>query len=90
MDNLKAVRDSLLTENIQTFWVVVSPTGADTFLNCWITRVLRLRLEPMKRVARMLMNHQKLIFKGFFSSGQVASGTVEGFNAKARLTARKS
>lgn len=38
----------------------------------------------------MLMNHQEFIFKGLFSRGKVSSGTVEGFNAKAKLTARKS
>ncbi len=88
--NLKAVRAYLLKEDFQCFWHYVSPTWADKFLNRWITRVLRSRLEPMKRVARMLRNHQPLILNWFRARGQVSSGTVEGFNTKAKLTARKS
>ena len=38
----------------------------------------------------MLRNHQPLILNWFRAKGQVSSGTVEGFNTKAKLTARKS
>ena len=88
--NLKAVRAYLLKEDFQSFWDYVSPAWADKFLTRWITRVLRSRLEPMKKVARMLRNHQPLILNWFRAKGQVSSGTVEGCNTKAKLTARKS
>jgi len=88
--NLKAVRAYLLKEDFQSFWEYVSPAWADKFLNRWITRVLRSRLKPMKRVALMLRSHQPLILNWFRARGQVSSGTVEGFNTKAKLTARKS
>ena len=87
---MKGGRAYLLKEDFQSFWNYVSPTWADKFLNRWITRVLRSRLEPMKRVARMLGNHQPLILNWFRAKGQISSGTGEGFNTKAKLTARKS
>ena len=88
--NLKAVRAYILKEDFQSFWEYVSPTWANRFLNRWITRVLRSRLQPMKRVALMFRAHQPLILNWFRAKGQISSGTVEGFNTKAKLTARKS
>jgi len=51
---------------------------------------MRSQLEPMKRVARMLRNHQELILNWFRAKGQLSSGVVEGFNTKAKLTTRKA
>lgn len=38
----------------------------------------------------MLREHRPLILNWFRAKGQVSSGTVEGFNTKAKLTSRKS
>ena len=59
--NLRSVRAHLLMEDFQFFWDYVSPTWAGRFLDNWCTRVMRSRLEPMKKVARMLRNHRSLI-----------------------------
>jgi len=88
--NLKTVRAYLLKESFQAFWEYVSPAWAGKFLDAWITRVLRSRLDPMKKVARMLRGHRPLILNWFRAKGQVSSGTVEGFNTKAKLTSRKA
>ena len=88
--NLKTVRAYILKESFQTFWEYVSPAWAGRFLDSWITRTLRSRLDPMKKVARMLRAHRPLILNWFRAKGQVSSGTVEGFNTKAKLTSRKS
>ena len=88
--NLKTVRAYILKESFQAFWEYVSPTWAGRFLDSWITRTLRSRLDPMKKVARMLRAHRPLILNWFRAKGQVSSGTVEGFNTKAKLTSRKS
>nr|VFK47897.1 MAG: Transposase [Candidatus Kentron sp. TC] len=51
---------------------------------------MRLRIEPMKRVARMLKNHRPLLLNWFRAKGQFSSGIVEGLNNKAKLTTRKA
>ena len=48
------------------------------------------RIEPMKRVARMLEKHRALLLNWFRAGGVVSSGIVEGLNLKAKLTMRKS
>lgn len=88
--NLKTVRSYLLKEEFQRFWDYRSPAWAGCFLDEWCARTLRSQLEPMKRVARMLRNHRALILNWFRAKGQLSSGVVEGFNAKAKLTTRKA
>ena len=88
--NLKAVRAYLLKEDFQGFWHYVSPAWAGKFLDRWCTRVMRSRLEPMKRVARMLQRHRLLILNWFRAKGAVSAGTVEGLNGKAKVTTRRA
>jgi len=88
--NLKAVRAYLLKEDFQSFWNYVSPYWAGEFLDHWCTRTMRSRLEPMKKVARMLRGHRELIMNWFRAKGAISAGTVEGFNNKAKLTTRKA
>lgn len=88
--NLRTVRSYLLKEDFQGLWQYVSPTWAGKFLDRWITRTLRSRIEPMRRVARMLRAHRALILNWFRAKGTISAGTVEGFNNKAKLTTRKA
>ncbi|MCC5863802.1 MAG: transposase [Wenzhouxiangella sp.] len=61
--NLKSVRAYLLKEEFQLFWSYVSPYWAGRSLDCWCTKTLRSRIEPMKRVARMLRRHRPLLLE---------------------------
>lgn len=88
--NLKSVRSYLLKEEFQLFWDYVSPHWAGRFLDRWCTKTMRSKIEPMKKVARMLRKHRELLMNWFRAKGQLSSGVVEGFNAKAKLTSRKS
>lgn len=88
--NLRTVRAYLLKEDFQRFWEYVSPTWAGQFLDEWCTRTMRSKLEPMKRVARMLREHQPLILNWFRARGMISAGVVEGFNNKAKLTIKKA
>jgi transposase len=88
--NLRSVRAYLLKEDFQAFWEYRSPYWAGEFLDRWCTRVMRSRLEPMKKVARTLRNHRPLILNWFRARGAISAGTVEGFNNKAKLTMRKA
>jgi transposase len=88
--NLRSVRSYLLKEDFQFFWTYVSSYWAGRFLDVWCTQTLRSRIEPMKKVARMLRTHRHLLLNWFRAKGLVSSGTVEGFNNKAKLTTRKA
>lgn len=88
--NLRAVRAHLLREDFQFFWEYASTTWAGKFLDTWCTRTLRSRLEPMKKVARMLRNHRDLILNWFKAKGALSCGAVEGLNGKARLTTKRA
>jgi transposase len=88
--NLRSVRAYLLREDFQRFWEYVSPAWAGKFLDEWTGRVMRSRLEPMKKVARTLRNHRELILNWFRAKGEISSGAVEGLNNKVKLVTRKS
>ena len=51
---------------------------------------MRSRIDPVKKVARSLRSHRQLILNWFRAKGALSSGTVEGFNNKAKLTTRKA
>ena len=50
---------------------------------------MRSKLDPMKRVARMLRAHRSLLLSCFRAKGAISSAHVEGFNTKAKLAVRK-
>ncbi len=88
--NLKTIRCYLLKEEFQLFWEYVSPYWAGQFLDKWCTKTMRSKIEPMKKVAKMLRRHRPLLMNWFKAKGLFSSGIVEGFNNKAKLTTRKA
>jgi transposase len=88
--NLRTVRAYLLREDFQRFWEYRSAAWAGKVLDEWTRRVMRSRLEPMKKVARTPRSHQPLILNWFRAKGAVSSGAVEGLNNKVKLVTRKS
>ena len=51
---------------------------------------MRSRIEPMKKVARMLRTKKELVLNWFRAGGSISTGVVEGFNNKLKLITRKS
>lgn len=88
--NLKTIRAYLLKEDFQNFWDYLSPTWAEKFLSSWCTQVMRSKLEPMKKVAKTIRNHQDLILNWFKAKNSISLGAVEGQNNKAKVVIRKS
>jgi len=88
--NLRTVRAYLLREDFQRLWGYKSAAWAGKFLDEWTGRVMRSRLEPMKKVARTIRSHRPLILNWFRARGEVSSGAVEGLNNKVKLVTRKS
>jgi transposase len=88
--NLKSVRSHLMKEDFQQFWEYWSPAWAGKFLDGWCTRAMRSKIEPMKKVARMLRQQRPLILNWFHAEGKLSAGIVEGFNNKLKLITRRS
>ena len=88
--DLRTVRADLLREEFQRLWEYRRPAWAGKFLDEWTSRVMRSRLEPMKKIARTIRTHRSLILNGFRARGEVSSGAVEGLNNKVKLVTRKS
>ena len=88
--NLKSVKCMLLREAFQQFWTYRSSYWAKQFFDQWMDRVNRSNLDEMKKVAKMLKRHEKLIFNWFKSKENFSNGIAEGFNNKAKLTIRKA
>ena len=88
--NLKTVRAYLLKEDFQQIWTYNSPHWAGLFLDFWCSQTMRSRIEPMKKIARTLRTHRKLLLNYFKARKQFSSGVVEGMNNKAKVTMRRS
>ena len=88
--NLRSVRAHLLREEFQQFWRYRSPFWAGTFLDRWCTKVMRSRLEPMKKIARSLRSHRPLILNWFKAREQVSLGATEGMNNKLKVITRRA
>jgi len=88
--NLRSVRSYLLREEFQRFWEYRSALWAGRFLRDWCAKVLRSRIEPMKKVARMLRSHEGLLLNWFKARGTISAGSVEGLNYNAKLTMKKA
>jgi len=88
--DLKSVRGYLLKQSFQLLWEYVSPYWAGRFLDGWVARVMRSRLEPIKKVARSIRGHRELILNWFKAKKEFNSGIVEGLNYKIKLTVRKA
>lgn len=88
--NLKTVKCYLLRESFQKFWEYKSEYWAKKFLKRWTFIAMRSKIEPIKKVAKMLRRHEGLILNWFATKKRLSNGVVEGFNCKAKLTIRKS
>ncbi len=88
--DLKSVRGYLLKQSFQLLWEYVSPHWAGRFLDGWVGRAMRSRLEPIKKVARSIRTHRELILNWFKAKKEFNSGIVEGLNYKIKLTIRKA
>src|ERR1019366_5053908 len=79
-----------LKETFSHFWRYKSVIWAGALLDYWCFRSMRSRLEPRKKVARMLPAHEPLILNWFRAKGEISNGAVEGLNNKIRVVTRRS
>jgi transposase len=88
--SLKTVRAYLLKESFQLIWEYKSYHWAGVFLDAWLKRAMRSRLEPIKKVVRSIRAHQDLILNWLTAQKEFPSGIVEGLNYRIKLTIRKA
>jgi transposase len=88
--NLRSVRRYRLREDSRRFWAYQYAGRGWRFHHEWCTRTTRSKIEPMKKVARMLRSHEALILNWFRSRGKISAGVVEGLNNKSTLTTRRA
>jgi transposase len=88
--NIRTVRSYLLKEDFQNFWEYTYAKSAGKFLDGWCVRAMRSKIEPMKKVARMLRSHRELLLNWFDARGTISAGIVEGMNNKVKVTTRKA
>ncbi|MCL5269132.1 MAG: ISL3 family transposase [bacterium] len=86
--NLRTVKAYLMKEEFHQFWDYVSNWWAGVFLDAWCRRAMLSKIEPVKRVARMLRGHRELILNWFRAKKEFSSGAVEGLNNKAKLSTK--
>jgi transposase len=88
--DLKTVRGYLLNKSFELLWEYKSFHWAGVFLDGWLKRAMRSRLEPVKKVARSIRAHQDLILNWFAAKKEFSCGIVEGLNYRVKLTIRKA
>jgi len=88
--DLKTVRSYFLKEAFDAFWQYNSPYWAHWFMQKWCTRVMRSRLDPMKKFVKTLRNHEHLLMNYFKANKEYSSGIVEGLNLRVNLCMRKA
>ena len=79
-----------MKEAFNHLWTYKTRWGAQRFLNDWLRQAMWSKLPELKKVAKSLRKHQKLLLNYFETKERFSNGIVEGFNLKAKLTMRKS
>ncbi len=88
--NLKTVRAYLLKDEFQHFWQYSSPVWAKKFLKSWCNKTMKSKIEPMKKIAKMVRAHENLLMNWFEIKNELSLGAVEGLNNKLKASIRKS
>ena len=83
------MRAYLLKESFQALSEYKSYHWAGVFLDAWLKRAMRSRLEPIKKVARSIRTHEQLILNWFAARKEFSSGIMQGLNYRIKLTIRK-
>jgi len=63
---------------------------ASRFLRQWTFVAMRSKIDPIKRVARMIRKHKPLILNWFKAKGEISNGAVEGMNGRGRVITKRA
>lgn len=74
-------------ELLRDLWNHATPAEATTYFNQWYRRVIHTKLEPMKRVARMIKKRLQNVVS--FCQHRITNAVAEGINSKIMAIKRR-
>ena len=81
--NLKTSRAWRIKENFSQFWSYSYKGAAKRFFKAWSNNAMRSKLEPVKKVVKMLRRHEDGLLN--FSQHRISNACAEGFNSAIQL-----
>jgi transposase len=81
--NLKTSRAWRIKENFTQFWSYSYKGAAARFFNAWSNNAMRSKLEPVKKVVKMLRRHKDGLLN--YSQHRISNACAEGFNSAIQL-----
>jgi transposase len=81
--NLKTSRAWRIKETFMQFWSYRYKGAAKRFFDAWSNNAMRSRLEPVKKVVKMLRKHEKGLLN--YSQHRISNACAEGFNSAIQL-----
>jgi transposase len=85
---LKVGRAWAIKEALRTLWTYRQGAAVRRFFDQWYGWAIRSRLEPVKKVARMLQRHLPGVLR--FVKHRITNGVAEGLNSKIMSIKRKA
>lgn len=86
--NSPIVKAYLLKEDLRRFWDYRSTAWAEAHLRQWLWRAAHSRLEPFKKLARMLRTHLDGVLA--WTRIRVTNGALEGMNNKVKVISHRA
>lgn len=86
--NRPLYRALLLKDDFMDLYTYKREAWARKFLNGWLHRAMRSRLEPIKKVARMIRSHLDGVLA--WVTWKISNGRLEGMNNRIRLLSHRS
>jgi transposase len=77
-----------LKEALRTLWTYRQPAAVRRFFDHWYAWAIRSRLDPVKKVARMIQRHLDGVLR--FVQHPITNGVAEGLNSKIMSIKRKA
>jgi len=81
--NLKTSRAWRIKETFSQFWTYHYTGAAKRFFDAWSNNAMRSRLEPVKKVVKMLRRHETGLLN--YSRHRISNACAEGFNSAIQL-----
>lgn len=81
--NLKTSRAWMIKENFTHFWTYHCVGPASRFFTEWSNNAMRSKLEPVKKVVKMLRRHLEGLLN--YTRFHITNATAEGFNSVIQL-----
>jgi transposase len=81
--NLKTSRAWCIKENFSQFWSYSYKGAALRFFKAWSNNAMRSKLEPVKKVVKMLRRHAEGLLN--YSQHRISNACAEGFNSAIQL-----